>query len=149
MRDNNFRPAKEEVYMVIDSHVTHCWLGEEKHPFDDETTYYLRSDYTMDSHYKNVFSAMIGDGAWLFDTQEEAEKAKELYMRLASKAMESAKKWHRRHQKIKELFPRHNPICFDYDEFLGTVTLEWQPHYRHENIRVIKVTLAEEEVTEQ
>jgi len=144
MRDNNFRPAKEEVYMVIDSSVTHCFLGEERQPFDDETTYYLKHGYIMDHHYENTFSAMIGDGAWLFNTKEDAETAKNTYMRLASKAMDAAKKWQARHQKIKKIFPKHNPICFDYDEFLSLVVVDEDIHYRHKNIRVIKVTLTEE-----
>ncbi len=145
-RDNNFRPAKEEIYMVIDSRVSHCLLGEEHRPFDEETTYYLKHGYTMELHYKNTLSAMISNNAWLFATKEDAEFAKESYMHLASKAMAAAKRWQVRHQKIKQIFPKHNPICFDYDEYLSLVTVDEEIRYRHENIRVIKVTLSEEEM---
>lgn len=144
MRDNNFRPAKEEVYMVIDSHVSQCFLGQERHPFEDETTYYLKQGYIMDHHYKNTLSAMISDQAWLFDTKEAAEAALQTYLCLASKAMDAAKKWQARHRKIKQIFPKHNPICFDYDEFLVWVAVDKEIHYRHKYLRVIKVTLSEE-----
>lgn len=143
MRNNNFRPAKEEVYMVVDSHISHCFLGEERCPFEEETTYYLKHGYTMDSYYKNTLSAMIINGAWIFNTREDAEKAMQTYMCLASEAMDTAKKWQARHQKIKQIFPKHNPTCFDYDEFLSWVTVDEEICYRHKNIRVIKVTLTE------
>ncbi len=142
--------AKNTVYMVISSHYINFnyWRGEEKRPCVEEMVHVLTPDYIMQVCYNNTLFAMINSGAHLFKTEGEAEEAILLYSKIESKVIESAKKWQRKHQTIRRVFPWHKPLTLKFLDYVGPVSANSDIKPQQHHLRIVKIEAVDMESME-
>ena len=130
--------AKNTAYMVISSHYINYLRGVERRPCVEEIVYALTPDYIMQVCYDSTLFAMVNSGAHLFGTEGEAEEAILLYSKIESKVIDSAKKWQRKHQAIKRVFPWHKPLTLKFFDYVGAVSADSDIKPQH-HLRIVKI----------
>lgn len=128
--------------MVISSHYDNYLWGEERRPSVHETVYVLTPDYIMQVCYNNTLFAMVKSDVLLFRTEGEAEEAILQYSKIESKVIELAKKWQRKHQATKRVFPWHTPLTLKFFDYVGAVSADSDIKPWH-HLRIVKIEAEE------